>query len=76
MAAAVNFEIHWVMCVTVHLWVWASALYADSCESCDSCFSVLYRLVLIGATHLKPVESKRVDIYVWSTACQTYFKVL
>ena len=33
------------------------------------------RIVLVSAPGLKPVESKRVDIYVWSTAYQTYFKV-
>jgi len=37
---------------------------------------LLCRLVLIGAAHLKPVESKRVDIHVWSPAYQTYFKVV
>jgi len=47
-------------------------LYADACVS----LLLLRRLVLIGASRLKLVESKRVDIYVWSTAFQTYFKVL
>jgi len=50
-------------------------LYADACDSCVSLL-LLCRLVLIGASRLKPLESKRVDIYVWSTAFQTYFKVL
>ena len=29
----------------------------------------------VGASGLKPIEAKRVDIYVWSVAFQTYFKV-
>jgi len=33
------------------------------------------RLVLVGCCNLKPVESRRLDIYVWSPAYQTYFKV-
>ena len=47
------------------------------------CHTVVYRvlnqccrIVLVGVPSLKPVESKRVDIYVWSTAYQTYFKVV
>jgi len=29
----------------------------------------------VGASGLKSVESRRVDIYVWSSVYQTYFKV-
>lgn len=62
----------------------AGASIEDADVFFDRCLKVVRRiytdlqlhskLVLIGATCLKPVESKRVDIYVWSTAYQTYFK--